>query len=76
MVIAVAALALASPVQPASPEAIAYLDNALALLRAQHSNSPEADWPTIVEQAHRAATGARTPGRHSWRDPRGDPGAG
>lgn len=62
MAIAFAALALASPVQPASPEALAYLDNALALLRAQHINSAKADWPTIIERAHRAATGAQTPG--------------
>lgn len=46
---------------PPSPEAVAFLDTAIALLREQHIDSGRADWPRIIANAHAEIGGGRTP---------------
>lgn len=41
-----------------SPEAKAYLDRAISLLREQHINGSKMDWPALTDKAYAAATGA------------------
>lgn len=43
------------------PQARAYLDTALGLLRRYSMESPAADWPRLRAEAHRTAANARTP---------------
>ena len=45
---------------PPSPAALAYLDQAIAILRAQHINSARADWPRLIADAHAEIAGAKT----------------
>lgn len=52
-------LAGAARAEPA-PEAKAYFDHALGLLRTQHINSPRADWPAIETEARAAMAQAQT----------------
>lgn len=49
-----------NPVPP-SPEAAAYLDQAIDRLRRHHIDSPGADWDRIVADARAEIGGARTP---------------
>jgi carboxyl-terminal processing protease len=61
-----AGMALAAPPPhppqgPPSTEAAAYLDQAIAVLRANHINSAEADWPALTARARAEIEGARTP---------------
>jgi hypothetical protein len=60
LAISTVALAADAPVPP-SPEAVAYLDRAIALIRAHHRNAPGADWPRIIARAHNAIAGANAP---------------
>jgi len=46
--------------KPPSPQALAYLDQAIALLRAHHINSAKADWPRLIAEAHAEIAGAKT----------------
>lgn len=46
---------------PASRETTAYLDEALALLRAHHINRESVDWVGLEDAAHRLASDARIP---------------
>jgi len=47
--------------EPPSPQALAYLDQAIAILRAHHINSAKADWPRLITEAHAEIAGAKTP---------------
>lgn len=46
---------------PPSPEARAYLDAAIAILRDKHIDSAKADWPRIIADAYADIGGAKTP---------------
>src|SRR4051812_35503261 len=46
---------------PPSAEASAYLDKAIALIRANHYKAAGADWPAITARARAAISGAATP---------------
>lgn len=46
---------------PPSPAAAAYLDQAIALIRANHYKAAGADWPAVTARAHAAIAGAATP---------------
>jgi len=46
--------------KPPSPQAFAYLDQAIAILRAHHINSAKADWPRLIASAHDEIAGAKT----------------
>lgn len=51
------------PADPAlSPEAKAYLDRAISLLKQYHLRSASADWDELERRAYRQAAAARTPG--------------
>jgi C-terminal processing protease CtpA/Prc len=45
---------------PMSPQAKAYLDQAIMLFREQHINSSKMDWPALTKKAYAAAAGAKT----------------
>lgn len=47
--------------RPPSPQALAYLDRAIAILRAHHINRAKADWPRLIADAHLEIAGAKTP---------------
>ncbi len=47
--------------RPLSPEAIQYVDTALAIMRHHVIASEQVDWVTLREQTMRRASGARTP---------------
>ncbi|MEO9132785.1 MAG: S41 family peptidase [Sphingomonas sp.] len=47
--------------KPPSPQALAYLDQAIAILRTHHINSAKADWPRLIAEAHAEIAGAKTP---------------
>jgi len=46
--------------KPPTPVALAYLDQAIAILRAHHINSANADWPRLISEAHAEIAGAKT----------------
>lgn len=56
----VAVCAAQSTPDPPSPEAKAYLDQAIALFREQHINSAKMDWPALTKKAYAAAAGAKS----------------
>jgi hypothetical protein len=47
--------------KPASAQALAYLDQAIAILRSHHINSAKADWPRLISEARAEIAGAKTP---------------
>jgi C-terminal processing protease CtpA/Prc len=57
--VAVTASELTTPA-PMSPEAKAYVDQAIALFREQHINSAKMDWPALARKVYAAASGARS----------------
>jgi hypothetical protein len=57
---AIAVYAAQSSPAPMSPEAKAYLDQAITLFREQHINSAKMDWPALTQEAYAAAAGAKT----------------
>jgi len=47
--------------KPPTPKALAYLDQAIAILRSHHINSAKANWPSLISTAHAEIAGAKTP---------------
>lgn len=47
--------------KPPSSKALAYLDQAISILRAHHIDSAKADWPHLISEAHTEIAGAKTP---------------
>lgn len=60
LIVLAAAALTASPTGNMSPEAKAYLDRAIALLREQHINAAKMDWQALTAKAYAAAGGAQT----------------
>jgi carboxyl-terminal processing protease len=54
------------PAEPPSAEALAYLDRALAFMRAEHMRTREMDWPALEARAHRQIVGAKGPADTYW----------